>query len=638
MSEAVPNLQPNQRCDILMKGGITSGVVYPLAICALSKTYRFMNIGGTSAGAIAAALAAAAEYRRATGSLDGFEELAKLPDELGDGTLLKLFSPQRKTRSLYKLALAFVGSSPAYLKVSKALLMLYLHFPIGVVLGFLPGFIILSITFSYLRHSLPIWLWVALLFFLIVLPSFLVALLNFLIRAIWAIPTNYYGLCGGLSVDGKSPALTDWMADKIESIAGDADRKSPLTFNDLWKAGRNNSAPTPDHPEQEINLQMMTTNLTFGRPYRLPFTPDEEHLFYFSPKEFRDLFPKDIVDHMEQNPPRGRRDEKYWPLMQPEYLPFPDPGDLPIVVATRMSLSFPVLISAIPLHTVDWSTAENQRALDHGTRPKLDRCWFSDGGISSNFPIHFFDSPIPRWPTFAIYLNYIQPSENLDSDECNNVHLSRCNRPNQNESWNRFGDKQWRLAGFLGAILNTMENWMDQTQARVPGYRDRIATVDLAPDEGGINLNMPKEIIERLSKRGECAGEALQRRFDPNLGDKTGLNWENQRWIRYRSFMSVAERTLAQFKLAFNYNSPGVRSYSDMIKAGGPNSNELSQRCGKDDGCPFDGPIVCEVDQKTNAFIDLARKWEQSVNGNGYRTFERGSPQPPSELRIRPRV
>ena len=38
-----------------MKGGITSGVVYPFALCELARTYRFANVGGTSAGAIAAA-------------------------------------------------------------------------------------------------------------------------------------------------------------------------------------------------------------------------------------------------------------------------------------------------------------------------------------------------------------------------------------------------------------------------------------------------------------------------------------------------------------------------------------------------------------------------------------------------------
>jgi predicted acylesterase/phospholipase RssA len=51
-------------CDIIMKGGITSGVVYPKAILRMSKQYRFRSIGGTSAGAIAAVITAAAEHNR----------------------------------------------------------------------------------------------------------------------------------------------------------------------------------------------------------------------------------------------------------------------------------------------------------------------------------------------------------------------------------------------------------------------------------------------------------------------------------------------------------------------------------------------------------------------------------------------
>ena len=55
---------PKEECDIVMKGGITSGVVYPLTVVELSKKYRLRNIGGTSAGALAAAITAAAEYNR----------------------------------------------------------------------------------------------------------------------------------------------------------------------------------------------------------------------------------------------------------------------------------------------------------------------------------------------------------------------------------------------------------------------------------------------------------------------------------------------------------------------------------------------------------------------------------------------
>ncbi len=56
--------EPELQCDIVMKGGITSGVVYPLAVCELATTYRLRSVGGASAGAIAAAAAVAAEMGR----------------------------------------------------------------------------------------------------------------------------------------------------------------------------------------------------------------------------------------------------------------------------------------------------------------------------------------------------------------------------------------------------------------------------------------------------------------------------------------------------------------------------------------------------------------------------------------------
>ena len=56
-------------CDVIMKGGISSGIVYPRAVGHLSTKYQFRRVGGTSAGAIAAVAAAAAEKGRAH---DGF--------------------------------------------------------------------------------------------------------------------------------------------------------------------------------------------------------------------------------------------------------------------------------------------------------------------------------------------------------------------------------------------------------------------------------------------------------------------------------------------------------------------------------------------------------------------------------------
>src|SRR4051794_12504724 len=96
---------PTLECDVVMKGGITSGVVYPGAIAELAQRYRFRSIGGTSAGAIAAALVAAAEYAREHGDPAGFDAVAALPAELADevggrSLLLRLFQPDAETEPL----------------------------------------------------------------------------------------------------------------------------------------------------------------------------------------------------------------------------------------------------------------------------------------------------------------------------------------------------------------------------------------------------------------------------------------------------------------------------------------------------------------------------------------------------------
>jgi predicted acylesterase/phospholipase RssA len=615
-----------------MKGGITSGVVYPLAINELAQIYKFKNIGGTSAGAIAAAAAAAAEYcRKANGSGDGFEEVAKLPDELAGGALEKLFQPQFSTRSLFNLGLTFVGSSHWFLRLTKGLVKLFVLFPLGTLTGALPGLVILY----YLRREVstlwPLPLSVSVVLLLIVLPSFLMALLNVVAQALWAIPANNYGLCGGSGGDGKNKPLTDWMTDKFELIAQKKDRSTPLIFNDLWTAGQTEPASVTSDG-REINLEMMTTNLTLGRPHRIPLE-DEKLCFYFRESEFRNLFPQHIVDYMIQAKPHGRGDDKYWDTMSPVFHPLPDPAALPVVVAARMSLSFPILISAIPLYAFDSSLPENA---DPRKRPEVERCLFSDGGISSNFPIHFFDSPLPRWPTFGITLSSASGSTSERELDSTRVSLSHCNRPDQiEEDFNRFDEKWWRLGGFVGAILNTLLSWRDQTQARVPGYRDRIATIHLSTSEGGLNLNMPPETIKKLSAFGTLAGQQLRKRFNPNESDGSGLNWENQRWIRYRSFMSVFEQMLTRLKRGFEFESPDVPSYQEMIDSGGI-TEKPNSACKPGDKSPLSDLQKEPAKKRTEILLGLAELSEREQEDGV--TFEKGAPEPPPALVIRPKV
>src|SRR5260221_13001205 len=83
--------QPEKFCDIVLKGGITSGVVYPLALVSLAEKYRFSNIGGTSAGAMAAVDPAGPENGPPI-EKGGFEGVAGIPDYPGP-KLPPMFQP-----------------------------------------------------------------------------------------------------------------------------------------------------------------------------------------------------------------------------------------------------------------------------------------------------------------------------------------------------------------------------------------------------------------------------------------------------------------------------------------------------------------------------------------------------------------
>jgi len=589
-----------------MKGGITSGVVYPPAVVALSKKFSFRNIGGTSAGAIAAAVTAAAEFGRQHNA-DGFSRLASLPTDLGtpvskggDSLLLSLFQPQKQTNALFRIVVASLGNKR--FKSIKIILAAIRNFIGWALLGALPG---LVFTFLAVLYASGLFFGVSLVVGVVLIILGLIISVAFgLYRNVTnAIPNNHYGLCRGFNeVPSKIPVLTQWLSRLINETAGLEPDARPLTFGDLWGVDENN---------RNINLQMMTTNLTTGRPYRLPFS---SRIFYFDPSEWNKFFPANVMDWLLSK----SEDEdamEFAPLRQ-----LPPVKDLPVVVATRMSLSFPILLSAVPVYARDFG-----RTSEEDKRPR--KCWFSDGGICSNFPVHFFDSPLPRWPTFAINLRPFHPDHPNDP-----VFMPDKNVGGISESFTNFdqGSGRGRLFGFFGAILNTLENWTDNMQTRLPGYRDRIVDVRLNNEtEGGLNLNMPPELIVELGQRGEQAAELLMEHFTLPA-DQIELSWDNHRWVRYRSTMGLLEQMLEEIEFAMKNPAPGDRPYQDLISrefTDAPKSykwENKSQRTFAEKG--------------TLELLDLIAKWQSLRAHNASSTFTTGTPKPQPELRVKPQV
>jgi len=604
-SESEIELHPSKKCDIVMKGGITSGLVYPKAIFEIAKKYQFKNIGGTSAGAIAAGLTAAAEYRRSKGSSEGFDILKTLPEMLseksGDKTLLlDLFSPNQSTKKYFNILFPLLNRKGKCSMILKVIITLLKSYPI-VTIALLSVYILLEILFfdpSLFCHI--IYTSINVLTFLILASCGNASL--FLYKLNKELKKNNFGLTTGYGHDYKKKnaigtSLTMWLSELLDKVAG---KETPLVFGDLYdyKTGSG------------IDLKMVTTNLNFGIPKTLPFVRKREKdkwTYFFKESDMKMYFPKKVIDWMID-----KSEERF-----NEFHALPDASNLPIIVAVRMSLSFPVLISAVPLYIRDY---QNE---DSGDNPIFKKSWFSDGGICSNFPIHFFDSPLPTHPTFAINLKPFKKGESPDQDQSKNIFIPENNNEGLEYEWN-YNDSS--VIGFLTSILSTMQNWNDNALMRVPGYRDRICHIYLSNKEGGMNLNMSEEFIDNMSKRGSFAGIELRRRFSESGYSK--MNWENHKWIRFRSTISLLEKFLIDMKNAYeNDNSIGGASYKDMITRG-KDEAPLSYKLSNENQKQFITNKLDELFLLLNQF-DLESR-DKTFSGDTV-------PRPIPDLKIRPK-
>lgn len=598
--------RPDLECDIVMKGGITSGVIYPQAVCELAQTYRLHAIGGASAGAIAAAVAAAAEVGRAslagadvqglapesTTLSPGFLGLSKFPDLLtekqadGKSLLFHLFRPQPQTRRLFELLIAGMDGAAQLPKPAKPWSVIKLSATLltraarqalrRAILGLLPGLVLLALGLIGLIANLGAL--GMLLSIVMILLGIVIALLGLIIAvltAVWddvkQLPAVGFGISSGSGESEGDVALTPWLYSRVQELAG-RPMVQPLTFGDLRQQG--------------IDLQVMTTNLSRSQPMVMPWSDD---VYFFEPAEFEKLFGKEVVKAMVDNPPplpsgrAERRDRKVLLQHAGTKRPFPRAERLPIIVATRMSLSFPLLISAVPLYAIDYAEAsdygEANRAYagavsrwrrehpdgtleDHvrgvSERPTFDVNWFSDGGLTANLPVGFFDAPLPTRPTFAIDLASFNGHER-SADERENSYL-----PDVNQGGLHRRTARWKpepisqLLSFGWSLLQTARTWVDEASLVMPGYRDRVVTVYQGGDEGGLNLSMPAEVVDRLSVRGRFAAQRLVARFGP-----TGDGWTNHRWLRFRSATAALSDWFAGFETG--YAAPDPDSYEAIL-------------------------------------------------------------------------
>ena len=570
---------PTADCDLIMKGGITSGVVYPLAIVELAKHFRLAHVGGTSAGAIGAAAAAAAEYGRSGG---GFKRLAEVPNELGK-KLFGLFQPSPALKPIYDIAVACIGNGS--FKVAKVVLAALWGFRYYALLGALPGLIVLAIAWCYPGLAIV-------LLGLLTMLIGIFAAVGFVgyCRVSHGIPDNNFGICPGKTQpEYSTDGLTNWLADLIDGIAGRDPTKDPLTFGDL--------EPTEG---KKITLRMMTTNLTMKRPYSLPFNTG---VFAFRLSDFEKLFPERVTHYLAQHCEKAKDPGEYDDL-------FMFPTDrLPLVVAARMSLSFPLLICAVPLYARDFTL-----------RPEYAKKWrknvFSDGGISSNFPIHFFDRMLPNSPTFAITLDDFDEKrvpERLDKLNPDDPGV-RVWLPDTKHAGSGLLIPSLPFSGILGflsTIVDAAKDWQDSLQSTLAGYRDRIVHVGLKSDEGGLNLSMPTSLVAKLSQYGAQAGLDLRTEFDLS----------EHRWRRFLVAMDDLGKTLSHFTEAYD-GQGGADSFKDFLE------HYPAHAIAYKDAATIDITVLRE---RAAALAELGRNWaaEPAIPDDHM-------PHPKSDIRIAP--
>ena len=353
-------------------------------------------------------------------------------------------------------------------------------------------------------------------------------------------------------------SLVPWLNDCLNSLTG-LPGDQVLRFGHLWSgldyhqrrldptredlAGWWQMAQRSDH--RLVNLELMTTDLTRQRPFRFPLDPTEDgdpEQLWLCIDQLRDdesqMFPESILQALSETESREVHD-RHGILRTLHKLP--QPWDLPVIFAVRISMSLPVLFQAVRMYRIRRSAPIQddlgRTIFDHGqpvallSPPDLAQdLWFSDGGITSNFPVHFFDHPLPRWPTVSLNLG-VHPFDAPHQD----VWLP--------QDWDDLNIPVKSLGGsglgFGKAIFDTAMSWRDSMQSALPGYPNRIAQVRTGLGEGGTNLFMPREIIASLALRGALAGARLRTRFtsDPQ--------WNRFRWLRLRTAMSNIEKLRA---------------------------------------------------------------------------------------------
>lgn len=595
-------------CNLVMKGGVTSGVVFPGAIRVLATRYRFKQLGGTSAGAIAAVFAAAAEYRRREGGQSaGFDAMWQISQDLskpatgssGKTVLEALFAPNHATTSLYHVMSAVAHSDRSPFRPLRVSLALARSYPLPAALiavgvaGSAVGFkgLIQGTGKAEASVTALAGTWTA-------LAGLGTLTWTAVVGGHRALRRNHLGLSTGHEHRATSEEplrFTNWLHRSLQGIIGRPPNQ-PLTFGDLapktYAAARNpaqrdkmlgNLSPGDLQAYDkvtatDIHLRQITTHLTEGRPVVLPFdagTTDAKG-YYFRPDEWAEYFPPDVLKHLcDHSERKVAFTEAEARAGRFEYYRLPPPEHFPVVVSTRMSMSFPGLFSVVPLYgpgflkkprdpdVVDaWSWRAGVADLEPG-KARFAPVRFGDGGLTSNFPLTLFDELVPSEPTFALNLEYgrplphgVPPPDGHKPGMTSWVYLVEPEPLREDCKDDKDASLNWRplprrvdsVPKYVSSIIEAARNWSDTSMIALPGYAECVAHIVIGRGLGGTNLAMDASQIFRLRRLGVAAGQLLLERFTRPPGT---WDWEVHRAAGFVTLTADMERLLQDYARVF---------------------------------------------------------------------------------------
>ncbi|NAZ77906.1 hypothetical protein GTQ99_21205 [Kineococcus sp. T13] len=147
---------------------------------------------------------------------------------------------------------------------------------------------------------------------------------------------------------------------------------------------------------------------------------------------------------------------------------------------------------------------------------------------------------------------------------------------------------------------------MDSEQMRMPGYRDRIVSVLLTPEQGGLNLNMSKELIGELIDYGHRAADLLLAAY----ARPPARGWAQQRAVRYHALMAMTERHLTSLRRAYDDRvQPATIPYQQIADGAAVSGADAGDQRTSSTSSASAGTALRWQRRRTEELMELARRW-----------------------------